>query len=61
MCQEALDACLLLSKFVPGWFVTNKMLKVLDNVAFSNDDTAFLIAYSDNNSEKWDHLGQILT
>ena len=56
MCQEALDACLLLSKFV-----TNKMLKVLDNVAFSNDDTAFLIAYSDNNSEKWDHLGQILT
>ena len=37
MCDEAIDASLLALKFVPHWFVTNKMLEKLD-VVFSNDD-----------------------
>ena len=37
MCDEAIDTSLLALKFVPDWFVTNKMLEKLD-VVFSNDD-----------------------
>ena len=32
--KEAFNACLPLLKLLPGLFVTNKMLKVLDNAVF---------------------------
>ena len=32
--KEAFNACLPLLKFLPGLFVTNRMLKVLDNAVF---------------------------
>ena len=38
MCDKAVDPCLPTLKFVPVWFVTNKMLEKLDNILFSNDD-----------------------
>ena len=38
MCDKAVDACLSALKFVPDWFVTSKMLEILDNVVLSNDD-----------------------
>ena len=28
MCDEAVDDCLAALKFVPDWFVTNKMIKI---------------------------------
>ena len=34
MCEEVVNAYLPLLKFVYDWFVTNKMLKNLDNVVF---------------------------
>ena len=34
MCEEVVNAHLPLLKFVHDWFVTNKMLKNLDNVVF---------------------------
>ena len=37
MCGKAVDVCLSVSKFVPDWFATSKMLEILDNVVFSND------------------------
>ena len=44
-CDEAVDACLSLLKFVPDWFVTSMMLKDLDNAVFFNDDIVFVNAY----------------
>ena len=41
MCDKAGVACLSELKFVPGWLVTSKMLEILDNAAFSNDDIDF--------------------
>ena len=38
MCGKAVDVCLSVSKFVPDRFATSKMLEILDNVVFSNDD-----------------------
>ena len=38
MCDKAIDAFLSTLKFVPYWFVMNKMLEKLDNVEFYNDD-----------------------
>ena len=34
MCEKAVDAYLLTSKFVPDWFVTPKVLKILLIVYF---------------------------
>ena len=37
MCDKAVDTCLLVLKFVPDWFVTNKMLEKNDVVFSTND------------------------
>ena len=42
MCDKAADACQSLLKFVPDWFVTNKMLEHLDNAVFFNDGKVFV-------------------
>ena len=47
VCKKAVDACLPLLKFVPGWFVTKKMLKNPDNVISFNDDIVFVLGDSD--------------
>ena len=41
MCGKTVDSYLLALKFVPNWFVTNKMIDKLDNAIFSIDDTVF--------------------
>ena len=38
MCEKAVDTCLPALKFVPDWFVTNKMRKRLGSVLFFNYD-----------------------
>ena len=38
MHDKTVDACLPALKFVPNWFVKNKMLKKRNNVVFSIDD-----------------------
>ena len=38
VCDKAVDAFLPILKFVPDWFVTNKLLEKLDNVVSANDD-----------------------
>ena len=38
MCDKAVDFFLITIKFVPDWFVTNKMLEKLDKSAISNGD-----------------------
>ena len=38
MCGEAVHACLPALKFVPDWFVLNKMLEKLRSASFSNSD-----------------------
>ena len=47
ICDKAVDVCLPALKFVPNWFVTNKMLENLDNVLY-NDDIVFVNTDSDN-------------
>ena len=47
MCQEAVNACLQLLKFVPDCFVTNKILQGIDNAVFFNHNIVFVNAYSD--------------
>ena len=46
--DKVVDACLLLSKFVPYQFVTNKILRDLDNAEISNDDIVFVNVHSDD-------------
>ena len=41
ICDKAADDFLLALKFVPDWFVTNKMIKKLDNALFTEDDILF--------------------
>ena len=41
MCDKAVNCCLLALKFVPDWFVMNKMMEKLDSAVFSNDYIAF--------------------
>ena len=38
MLKYCLDTCMSALKFVPDWLVTSKMLEILDNIVFSNDD-----------------------
>ena len=47
VCEKAVDACRPLLKFVPGWFITKKMLKNLDNVVSFNDNIVFVLGDSD--------------
>ena len=38
MCDEAVDNCLAAPKFVPDWFVTNKMMKKLLTALYADDN-----------------------
>ena len=47
MCDEAVDDCLAALTFIPGWFVTGKMIKNLftalqaeDNIVYFNEDSS---------------------
>ena len=40
-CDKAVDFYLIILKFVPDWFVTNKMLEKLRNSIFSNSTRFF--------------------
>ena len=48
MYHKAVDIFLTILKFVPDWFVTNKMLEKLGDVVFSKDDIVFVYENSDN-------------
>ena len=41
MCDETADDCLAALKFIPDWFVTRKMLKMVQDALNSNDDILF--------------------
>ena len=57
MCGKATDACLPLLKCAPDLFVTNKMLKDLDDAVSFKDDVVFVIADSDNDTFFIDDMG----
>ena len=38
MCNKVAGSCLLALTFVRDWLVTSKMLKILNDVVFSNHD-----------------------
>ena len=59
MCDKAVDACLLLLQFVLDLFVTNKMLKDLDDAVSFNDDIVFVNSDSDNVSFFNDNIGLV--
>ena len=42
MCDKAVDEFLPALKFVPDWFITNKMLEKLIDALFVNDDVIFI-------------------
>ena len=48
MSDEAVDDCLSALKFVPDWFVINKMIKNLHDALFTNDDILFFDEYYGN-------------
>ena len=58
VCKEA-AAYLPLLKFVATWFVTNKILKGLDNAVFFNDDIVFVNADSDNVTTFSNYVGLV--
>ena len=41
LCDKTVDVCISALKFIPDWFVTNKMLQKVDDAVFSNDDIDF--------------------
>ena len=61
MCDKAVDAFLSMLKFGPDWFVTNKMVKRLDDVVFSNDDIVLINADSDDVTFFSDDMGLVNT
>ena len=42
ICDEAADGCLPALKFVLEWFVSDKMIRKLHEVLFTNDNILFL-------------------
>ena len=48
ICDNAVDACLLLLKFIPELFLRNKMLVDLDYAVFFNYEIVLIKADSDN-------------
>ena len=56
-CDKVVDDFLQASKFVPDWFVTNKMIKRLHNVLFSNNDILFFDEGSGNVTFSSDEMG----
>ena len=50
MCDEAVDDCLAALKFVPDWFVTGKIIKILftafyadENILYFNEDSGNVV------------------
>ena len=50
MCDKAVDVCLAALKFVPDWFVTSKMIKILftalyadENILYINEDSGNVV------------------
>ena len=41
MCDKAIDDFLPALKFVPDWFVTNKMIKKVLTASFTDDDILY--------------------
>ena len=48
MCDRAVDSCLLILKFVPDWFLTNKLIKNHDIAVFFDDYIVFGVLGSDS-------------
>ena len=57
MCDEAVDDCLSAIKFIPGWFVADKMIRKVHEALFTNDDIFFFDAYSGNATFSSDKKG----
>ena len=38
MCNKVVDACLSALNFVPDWFVTHEMLKIVDGIDYDFDN-----------------------
>ena len=57
MYKEIVNAFLPLLKFVPDWFVSNKMPRNCGNAVSFNDDIVFVNADSDNFSFLSDDMG----
>ena len=50
MCYKAVDDCLAALKFVPDWFVTSKLIKILftalyadENIPYFNEDSGNVV------------------
>ena len=50
MCDDAVDDCLAALKFLPNWFVTSKMMKILftafhadENIPYFNEDSGNIV------------------
>ena len=47
MCEKAVDDCLAALKFVPDWFVTSKMIKILFNALYADES---ILYFNDDSS-----------
>ena len=45
MRDDVVDDCVAALKFIPDWFVTNKILEKNDNALYANDDILFYNKY----------------
>ena len=41
LCDETVDGCLAVLKFIPDWFVTSKILEKFHDPLLANDDNIF--------------------
>ena len=48
MCDEAVDDCLAAFKFVPDWFVTSKMIKILFTAFYADENILYFNEHSGN-------------
>ena len=48
MCNKAVDNCLAALKFVPDWFVTNKLIKKLSTALYADENKLYFNEDSDN-------------
>ena len=48
MCDKAVDDCLAPLKFVPDWFITSKMVKILFTALYADENILYFSEYSGN-------------
>ena len=48
MCDKAADDCLAALKFVPDWFVTSKLIKILFTVLYADENIPYFNEDSGN-------------